>query len=107
MVLETLAGLAHKGSAALAGFFGAAVSMAFLKPVSYPAALAQLGVGGATAHYATPIITSGLGIDTPTDGLAFFIGLTAMVTLPVCISGSVSLVRSFGEKLGVKSDGND
>jgi hypothetical protein len=83
----------------VAGFFGAVVSLSFVRGMTRPQILASLVVGLVFANYATPVITYYLG--TPEQirlGAAFFVGLTAMNFIPAILKFSetrniVSMLR--------------
>lgn len=89
----------------IAGFFGAVVSLSFVRGMTRPQIVSSLVVGLLFANYATPVIVHYFGIpDEIKLGAAFFAGLTAMNFIPAILkftetSNILFFLRSkFGDK---------
>lgn len=104
---------------AVAGFGGALASLPFMKPATRLMALGMVVAGLANAMYMTPVVAEVLAspklLGTPLTepsklGLAFLLGLTAMIFIPA-ILGFATWVRDNVAKImervtGTKGDSN-
>lgn len=92
---------------AVAGFGGALASLPFMKPESWWLALGAITAGLTTAMFMTPVVAEVLAIPrllgSPLTaraelGLAFLLGLTAMILIPA-ILGFASWIKDNVAKL--------
>ena len=79
---------------AVAGFGGALASLPFMKPATWWLALGAIFAGLATAMYMTPVVADVLAspklLGSPLtlrgeNGLAFLLGMTAMIMIPAML----------------------
>lgn len=72
-----------KAATAVAGFAGAVVSLQAIKPLSRWQAMLAVMTGAAVAGYGTPVVAHYLALTAELqNGVAFFLGLTAMHIVP-------------------------
>lgn len=104
---------------AVAGFGGALASLPFMKPATKLVAVGMIVGGLATAMYMTPVVAEVLAspklLGSPLTGrselgLAFLLGLTAMIFIPAVL-GFATWVKNNVAKImerltGTKGDGN-
>ena len=80
---DLVSGLGINITTAIAGFFGALVSLAFSQGLTRWQAIMALGVGLFTANYLTPIVMVKLGISPDLqNGTAFILGLCSLSVIP-------------------------
>lgn len=105
---------------AVAGFGGALAALPFLKPATLLMASGMLVAGLATAMYMTPAVSefmhsSGI-INAPLTGrselgLAFLVGLTAMISIPTTLEAvtwiKTNIARIMERVTGVRKEGGD
>jgi len=73
----------------IAGFFGGVASLKYVKELSTPQALSAVFTGTVGANYGTPAILSYIPLQESLHyPLAFFVGLTALNTIPLIIKSS-------------------
>lgn len=74
---------------AIAGFFGAVISLSFVRGLSAVQIMASLITGMASANYLTPIIVYYFHIPQNVElGAAWLVGLTAMNLIPAILKFS-------------------
>jgi LytS/YehU family sensor histidine kinase len=76
--------LGVKFATLLAGFAGGVVSLSFIGGLTKPQAILSVLTGALTAGYLTPVALHYLTLTSPElqNGVAFFVGLTAMNIVP-------------------------
>lgn len=98
--------LGIKLSVIVAGFFGALVSLSFIRDLTRYQMLAAVGVGTISANYLTPVFHGAavhyLGASQDAEGAAaFVIGVTAMNIIPAMLKLSENFKRSPGSLLSI------
>jgi hypothetical protein len=78
--------LGIKVATAVAGFFGGVICLSWLRGLTQPQAAMAVLTGAVTAAYGTPALMYYLHWSAPLENFAaFFIGLTAMNSVPAMI----------------------
>lgn len=97
---------------AIAGFFGAVVSLSFVRGLTLIQIIASLIVGMASANYLTPVIVYYCGIPQAIElGAAWLVGLTAMNVIPAILRFSetnsvVAMLKARFPLMAAPVDGN-
>lgn len=75
--------LGVKLASLVAGFAGGVVSLSYIQQLTKLQALLAVMTGALVSGYCTPVVTHYLGLSFPLEnGVAFFVGLTAMNIVP-------------------------
>lgn len=101
--------LGLKFATMLAGFAGGVVSLSFVKQLTAGQAALSVFTGTVAAGYLTPVALHYLGIASPElqNGVAFFVGLTAMNIIPGLLKLSELFKRDPRGFIGGNNGGSD